>query len=82
MRDTGKIKPEFTSRGVFVPWPGLLSLFAALLIVALIPLWMFTVKAIYVADNVETMREEGKARDVILIKHGEDIAGLKAKGQP
>ena len=82
MTDTGKLKPEFTARGVFVPWAGVLTGLGLLLTAVLIPLWLLTAKASLVADRVETNYETNQRQDTTLTKHGEDIAALKARKTP
>lgn len=75
MSDTGKISPQVTTRGIFLPWPAVL----VLLISGLVPLWLFTVKAIYVADNVQTAVEVNKDQDKTLRDHGERLAAMEAR---
>lgn len=82
MADTGKIKPEFTSRGVFLPWTGLLSAIFGLLLILIIPLWTFTVKAMFVADKIESIQDSDREQSITLQRHGEELAVLKAKSKP
>jgi hypothetical protein len=60
----------------------LLSAIAALLVVLVIPLWTFTVKALFVADRVENIQENDRKQDETLQRHGEDLAVLKSKANP
>lgn len=75
MTDTGKIKPAVNARGLFLPW----SLVAALLLSGLIPLWVLSVKAWYVASQVEAIAESDKRQDGEIVDLRERISKQEAK---
>lgn len=76
MPDTGKIKPQVTARGLFLPWP----LVAGLLLSGLVPLWILSVKAVYIAENVSAVVESDRSQNDKLTTHAERLAALEAKG--
>jgi len=79
MPDTGKIKPEVTERGLFMPWLLVVSLLFALLVSGIIPLWIFAVNAMHVADRVDAVIESDRAQDKSIIELRERVAKQEAR---
>lgn len=75
MTDTGKLKPTATAKGIFLPW----SLVAAILLTGMVPLWILSVKAYYVAENVSAIVDSDIRQNDRITDHGERLAALEAR---
>lgn len=75
MTDTGKLKPTATAKGLFLPW----SLVAALLLTGLVPLWILSAKAVYIAGQISEVVESDAKQDDKLNHHAERLATLEAR---
>ncbi|MCW8134723.1 MAG: hypothetical protein KIT75_03520 [Planctomycetota bacterium] len=75
MADTGKIIPQVSAKGVFLPWP----LVAAMLLSGLVPLWTLSVKAIYLADSVGAVVENDKRQDERINNNDKRLAVIEGR---
>lgn len=81
MAETGKLKPEVTMRGLFLPWPLVVSLLLAVCGAIGVPVlgwWYETRRAV---EMLQEVKAAGAARDARLNNHGERISALEARKQ-
>lgn len=79
MADTGKLKPEVTTRGLFLPWPLVVSLLLAVCAAVGVPVlgwWYDTRRAVDLLQHVQAEQREIRAT---VTNHGERLAAVEAR---
>jgi len=77
MADTGKLRPEFTRQGLFMPWPLVVSLLFALFVSGLVPLIGLWVSAAKALDRMERVEANDGRQDLKLESHAERLARIE-----
>jgi hypothetical protein len=78
---TRPIAPEFTTRGLMLPWPLVVTISISLIVCCIVPLWLGAIHAMNVSQRVDSVVVNDARQDQTLIKHGERIARVEERAK-